>query len=352
MCILGCDCLSCECNMHLHYIYSQLIWKYFYSTTSSKEFGTLHQLRNATNRSNVPSSKVINKFDSCDDFLKLIIESHVLVAAMKMFQMDTLEDVPVSTLIPEGEDTWMLQNDMREGLLSTITTQLVNSYVNMQFNTESPESKDMVYAYCNNLLSLGCFYLEFDDAIKEGDGERVLRCWRYMLPMFVSSGRKNYAIECFHLLMQHDYILSERQAAEMLWSRFINTHGQQGKNIPNDLHCEHLNRVCKDAIRSLHTNKTEKAVRRVSRSLGVMVPILSQFDNENGVAKESGLHKTTSYENDMTIVIKDLQTYDVFSSTYRRKHASFPKPRHPLFKHSKSDLKDWILQHALELYNH
>ena len=167
MCILGCDCLSCECNMHLHYIYSQLIWKYFYSTTSSKEFGTLHQLRNATNRSNVPSSKVINKFDSCDDFLKLIIESHVLVAAMKMFQMDTLEDVPVSTLIPEGEDTWMLQNDMREGLLSTITTQLVNSYVNMQFNTESPESKDMVYAYCNNLLSLGCFYLEFDDAIKE-----------------------------------------------------------------------------------------------------------------------------------------------------------------------------------------
>ena len=45
---------------------------------------------------------------------------------------------------------------------------------------------------------MGCFYLEFNDAIKDGDGIRILRCWRYILPMFVGSGRKNYAIGEFN----------------------------------------------------------------------------------------------------------------------------------------------------------
>ena len=80
--------------------------------------------------------------------------------------------------------------------------------------------------------------------------------------------------ESLILLMQHDYILSQRQAAaELLWSRFINTHGRQGKNFPNDLYCEHLNHVCKDAIHLLCANDKEKAVIQVSRALGIMIPI-------------------------------------------------------------------------------
>ena len=34
------------------------------------------------------------------------------------------------------------------------------------------------------VLSLGLFYLEFKDAIREGDGLRVLRCYKYLLPLF------------------------------------------------------------------------------------------------------------------------------------------------------------------------
>ncbi len=29
--------------------------------------------------------------------------------------------------------------------------------------------------------------MEFKDAIREGDGERVLRCWKYMIPIFSAS---------------------------------------------------------------------------------------------------------------------------------------------------------------------
>jgi len=82
--------------------------------------------------------------------------------------------------------------------------------------------------------------LDFCDAIKDGDGLHVLRCYRYLLSMFVSSNRKNYAIKNLNLLLQCDYLLSPCQVEELVWGRFINTHGQTGKNIPNDLHQESI----------------------------------------------------------------------------------------------------------------
>ncbi len=36
----------------------------------------------------------------------------------------------------------------------------------------------------DQVLSLGCLYLEFRDATHEGDGLHVVRCYRYLLPMF------------------------------------------------------------------------------------------------------------------------------------------------------------------------
>ena len=108
----------------------------------------------------------------------------------------------------------------------------------------------------------------FHSWVKEGDGLRVLRCYRYLLPIFKSSRRSNYSIEILNFLVQHDYSLSERQAAELVWSRFINTRGQPGKNIPNDLHCEHLNRLCKTAVRGLMANKTPECITRVARAIG------------------------------------------------------------------------------------
>ena len=98
------------------------------------------------------------------------------------------------------------------------------------------------------------FYLYFRDAIKERDGKRVLRCWRYMF----STGRKNYAKEAF---LSHQVLLPGREVNQMLWSRFVNVQGVPGGNKPADLHNKHLNRVCKEAIKALGSNKvwTEQA---------------------------------------------------------------------------------------------
>lgn len=44
--------------------------------------------------------------------------------------------------------------------------------------------------YSVQLLWLIYFYMEFVDAIREGDGGRVLKRWKYRLPIFSGSGNR------------------------------------------------------------------------------------------------------------------------------------------------------------------
>ena len=187
--------------------------------------------------------------------------------------------------------------------------------------------------------------MEFQDAVKEGDGLRVLRCYRYLLPIFKSSRRKNYSIEILNFLVQHYYSLSERQAAELVWSRFINTRGQPGKNIPNDLHCEHLNRLCKTAVRGLMANKTPECITRVARAIGTLSPVLENFDADNGSGTRSTAHKILGSEKDLKCIVAELQSSAVFDVRPGRHHSSFSVPRVPLHTKPETELINWMAAH-------
>lgn len=114
--------------------------------------------------------------------------------------------------------------------------------------------------------------MEFCDSIREGDGHRILRCWRYLM---LATKRKNYSIEALNLLAQYHFFLSQRQAQQLIWSR-INTHGISGRNIPADLFMEHLNRVCKEAVLNLGSHKTPRALERVGKCVGVIAELLDE----------------------------------------------------------------------------
>ena len=80
--------------------------------------------------------------------------------------------------------------------------------------------------HTNSCESLGLF-LEFEDAVREGDGERVMRV---EILLFKASNRTNYLIEALMLLAQYHLILPPCLAEQLEWSRFINVHGLQGHN--------------------------------------------------------------------------------------------------------------------------
>ena len=82
---------------------------------------------------------------------------------------------------------------------------VVDNVIDFRFHKpKNTPSKDKTFEYAQQLMSIGCFYLEFSDAIKEGDGNRVYRCWKYLLPIFLSSNRTNYSCEAFNMLYQYE----------------------------------------------------------------------------------------------------------------------------------------------------
>ena len=278
----------------------QVVWKYFYSTVSSGDHGTIYQLRNKLNRSNVASNPT-SDFNACDDFFVIVIKSHIITAALEV-----IED------IPNLDTMWMQTPDKRESALCLVAEQIADKFINFNFHQSNSPCEDQVFQYATEILSLGCFYLEFSDAIREGDGKRILRCWKYLLPVFKFSNRTNYSNEVLNMLVQYHFTLSPRHAHQLIWSRTINTHGL-------------LNRLAKEVIKGLGANKSEKAICRVGNALGMISPVLDQYDKECGVSNVSGAHTSASAEKDIATLVSQLQQADVMKIKNGRKHHGFPK---------------------------
>ena len=66
----------------------------------------------------------------------------------------------------------------RKKILMDVATQIVEDNVDLStsfYSDTEDMTTDGVQAYACEILSLGLLYFEFRDAIKEGDGDRVIR---------------------------------------------------------------------------------------------------------------------------------------------------------------------------------
>ena len=111
-----------------------------------------------------------------------------------------------------------------------------------------------------DFISLGLLWHGFHDAVREGDGDRIIRYWRFLLPVFKLSDHRNYALKAFKLLAQV-ILLPPRQVAELKWERTVNTVGRTGHNVPCDLHMEHLNRLLKFMMENLGSKMKPQCIK-------------------------------------------------------------------------------------------
>ena len=230
---------------------------------------------------------------------------------------------------------------------TSIFKQNVRAVVDKHFNFSNTYKKtldDSVRNYADEVFSLGMFLLEFIDAIHEGDGGRILRCWKFMLLIFKASNKTKYSIEAFNLLSQYYFILSKRLSKQLLWSRTVNVHGQPGKNIPMDLHMEHMNRMFKNAISKLGPNTIDKSLERTGKALKLLNEILHNYDKATGIPIESGYHTFKSKTTDLNKIIKQLQSSRVFHPTANRKHRQFRNFKGSIMDTlDKTVLKEWMI---------
>lgn len=283
--------------------------------------GTLYQLKILINRSSVPSQPD-KDMKAAEDFLDVVIHALVMAAAGMLCNQREINSVA----------------EMAGGIFKT--------YINLQLGkSTSVPCNDGIYLYACDLLMLGMIWMGFHDATREGDGERVLTYWKFLLPIFKVLGRKNYSIEAVQMQLQNCHYLSERQSAQLTWSRFVNTHGRKGTNIPCDLHLEHLNRRLKTSIRNLGSNIKGSTVVRAAKTIGVVNHICDLFEEKTTQTKESDKHSVPSFYKDFQMILTELTSLQVFTIHPGRQHSEIVIKKLLLEKFSQDKYLDWVQNH-------
>ena len=146
----------------------------------------------------------------------------------------------------------------------------------------------------------------FSRCYREGDGDRILLHWKFLLLVSKLENHHHYAKEAFNLTLQ-SILLSLCKLCDLKWSRTINTHGKPGHNVPCDLHMEHLNRQLKRCIRNAGSNIYPSAIQRVAKSLGPVSNVCAQFEKELSISANKDYHTYPSFRKDLDAIIRVLE---------------------------------------------
>ena len=305
---------------------------------TSKDHGSLGYFKSLLNRTAVKQDpkKDVN---ASLDFLLTVVKGHFLAAACWILGV-TKPDA--SLKLPPGIYRYSSCNQFK--FLKTIATKVVEEFTLMGkalTGEQISESGDGVHNYAQALCHYGALVIEFLDSWSEGDGEHVYRCWRLFLPHFLTTNRRKYALEALRLQIQVQAVLSPHLAHHIKWDRFINTRGGKGRNIPCDLHNEHVNRLLKHIIANMGANMTDEALRRSARSVSTLHVFCRQFDKCSGVPFTTHTHSTRSDVQDMKKVVHTVVDKRILEVIKGRKHSSFPRI-------SANPLKTWNMQKTQE----
>ena len=207
---------------------------------------------------------------------------------------------------------------------------------------------DDFYNYNCALMTDAMLFFNFLDAIKEGDGTRVMRQYKYFLPYCRAdeSWSTKYALEILYQFFLVHALLSKRDKERFIWNRFVNNHGVKGGNIPLDEDMEHSNNFVKQGIRNLGPNLTESAISRVCKAENATRTILDKLDGSFNRQTHSGKHPEGSPDKDIEELVNRAVDLDVFTETDGRHYQTFNDfKRDRLEDLDRSSLYKWINKH-------
>lgn len=324
---------------------------------------TLFQLRNLLGRSSVPSDPEKN-MKAAEDFLLVILHAHAVCAANMISSftdvqslMDLSRMIVVNHTLLQQFSCHLSSEDKTESKTSApkrVKRKPSQPNTSQPKTSEAETSKnepecDLVNLYAMELLTLGLLWHGFHDAIKEGDGDRILRYWKFLLVMFKSSRNYNYAKDAVNLLLSQKYLLSKRKSAQLLWSRTVNTRGYAGCNVPMDLHMEHLNRRLKSILSTIGANVNPKSIVKAGKSLRAVHRVCETFETETTKSSTSDKHPYPSFNKDMKKVLAILEEVQVFTPMQKREHSCFAWKKGLLQTLSKAKLVEAVKTNVEQL---
>lgn len=181
--------------------------------------GSLCNLREFIRRTQVDKS--VKVFNTGDEFVIHAFKAHLTAGILTELNLKSTSDNISHT-------------KSREWLKHT-AEMLVTSLLMPQ------ESHDPVYHLHRSFLHLAFLYSDLREAIRWENGPQIIRHWKWWLPRFLATGRKNYATESVHLIRNLSADFPKHLAYIATHNRTVNIHGKPGRGKPVDQLVEHYN---------------------------------------------------------------------------------------------------------------
>lgn len=191
---------------------------------------------------------------------------------------------------------------------------------------EVPCKDDFIFNYHNSRLQIGLLFMNISDAIKEGDGYRLVNCYKLVLLFTYKFRNTKYAYGLLLFFIQISAVLSEDESFCLITNRFVNSKGKCGENIPLDLFMEHLNLLLKRLGKGMGANITKASLQRAAQSVVPLNNVMDTIYKDCNKVKRSGYHGSKDPQEAVAIVVNDLLRGKVFDKTLGRQgYPSFPK---------------------------
>ena len=209
---------------------------------------------------------------------------------------------------------------------------------------------DDMYNYQTSFMQLAMVIYNFHDAISEGDGDRILRQWKFMLLFYKADDPHSpkYCVKAFYLLIQYYALLAPQTAERLIWNRFSKSIHGPGGNIPLDMALEHFNKILKNGIRNMGpNNSSQKAVNRFCKALVVNKAIIENFDSTCKIIKRHGRHREIKATDNIEKLTNELLQQKALTVSSEPRQYNFFKGVSPslLDQFNFHKLYEWIDKH-------
>lgn len=237
--------------------------------------------------------------------------------------------------VPEGE--WFCSDECRKGAQNR----------SKRKKRTVDKFKDQKLEYVKHLLWRGLNCRARHDAVKENDGPRMIRHWKFDMFDFHEHNHPKYFIYGVRLLANVAGATSERVKHNLTWERTVNVAGGKRRNMPKDLHCEHLNREYKENSRDAGGQLTENTVNRHSQMLGIGRKITNIFEEQVAfTSTHTRKHTSVDRRKDVSHFIKSVKPQDLLQNKIGRAFVGFEEFKVSKVSRFPKKFKERLLKHV------
>lgn len=181
--------------------------------------GSLCNLREVIRRTQVDKSVKI--FNVGDEFLVHAFKAHLTASILTSLNLSSTSDQ-------------ISHPTTREWLQQTAEKLVTSLLIPEKF-------EDPVYNLHQAFLHHAFLYVDLREAIRWEHGPQIICHWKYWLPRFLATGKKNYATESVHLICNLHADFPAHMAYIATHNRTVNMQGKPGRGKPVDQLIEHYN---------------------------------------------------------------------------------------------------------------